>query len=62
MENNQEYSFIEMNEKTFNELKEEYKIAFCNKKDVFLFYNKELLTNYAKYLIEYLEINKNKCI
>ena len=45
---------INFNQKKFEELKELYKIASSTGKDIFIFENNELLTSYAKYLIEYL--------
>jgi len=62
MTTNQNDSFLKMNEKEFKKLKKEYQTAVSNKNDIFLFQNVELLTSYAKYLIEYLEMNKHKFI
>jgi hypothetical protein len=38
---------------TFTRLKKEYQNAVDNSKDIFVFDGNELLTSYAKYLIEY---------
>ena len=46
-----------MNE--LQELKKLYKDALDQKKESFIFQDKEILTNYAKYLIEYLEMSKD---
>jgi hypothetical protein len=39
---------------TFSRLKNEYQKAVVNSKNTFIFDGNELLTDYAKYLIEYL--------
>ena len=39
---------------TFSRLKNEYQNAVVNSKNTFIFDGHELLTDYAKYLIEYL--------
>ena len=39
---------------TYLELKKEYMKARQSKKEMFVFYGHELLTDYAKYMIEYL--------
>ena len=39
---------------TFTRLKKEYQNAVDNSKEIFVFDGNELLTSYAKYLIEYL--------
>lgn len=39
---------------TFTRLKKEYQNAVDNSKEIFVFDDNELLTSYAKYLIEYL--------
>ena len=39
---------------TFLRLKKEYQNAVVNSKNTFIFDGNELLTDYAKYLIEYL--------
>ena len=39
---------------TFSRLKKEYQNAVANSNDTFIFDGNELLTAYAKYLIEYL--------
>ena len=39
---------------TFSRLKKEYQNAVVNSKNTFIFDGNELLTDYAKYLIEYL--------
>lgn len=47
--------FITVSKKSFEQLKELYKKATGDNKNSFLFQEKEFLTSYAKYLIEYLE-------
>ena len=39
---------------TFSRLEKEYQNAVVNSKNTFIFDGNELLTDYAKYLIEYL--------
>jgi hypothetical protein len=39
---------------TFSRLEKEYQNAVANSNDTFIFDGNELLTTYAKYLIEYL--------
>lgn len=46
---------LEFNKEKFIDLKKEYKKAVENNKESFIFQNKEIVTGYAKYLIEYLE-------
>ena len=43
------------NYKTFTKFKAAYKTATMENKEVFIFEGNEILTAYAKYLIEYLE-------
>lgn len=45
---------ISVDKSTFSRLKNEYQNAVDNSKNTFMFEGNELLTNYAKYLIEYL--------
>ena len=45
---------ISVDKSTFTRLKKEYKTAVQSSKDIFIFDGNELLTSYAKYLIEYL--------
>ena len=45
---------ISFNKTTFLSLKNEYQNAVETSKNTFMFEGNELLTNYAKYLIEYL--------
>jgi hypothetical protein len=45
---------LSVDKSTFLRLKNEYKNAVRDSKDTFIFDGNELLTNYAKYLIEYL--------
>jgi hypothetical protein len=45
---------ISFNKTTFLSLKNEYQKAVETSKNTFMFEGNELLTNYAKYLIEYL--------
>ena len=44
---------LSVDKSTFSRLKNEYKNAVRDSKDTFIFEGNELLTNYAKYLIEY---------
>ena len=44
---------LSVDKSTFLRLKNEYKNAINDSKDTFIFEGNELLTNYAKYLIEY---------
>lgn len=46
---------LEFNKEKFIDLKKEYKKAVDNEEPSFIFQDKELVTGYAKYLIEYLE-------
>ncbi len=46
---------ITINKDTLKRLKTEYAVAVNLKKESFLFDGTELLTKYAKYLIEYME-------
>jgi hypothetical protein len=43
-----------------NKLQKKYDNAVKNKVDVFMYEGKEVLTTYAKYLLEYLKIEQNK--
>lgn len=45
---------ISVDSSTFSRLKKEYQNAVVNSKNTFIFDGNELLTDYAKYLIEYL--------
>lgn len=47
---------ISVDKSTLLRLKNDYKNAVDNSKDTFMFQGKELLTEYAKYLIEYLTL------
>jgi len=55
-------SEINFTEKKYKELKQLYKIACDTGKDIFTFEDNELLTAYAKYLIQYLseKFERNK--
>jgi hypothetical protein len=55
-------SEIKFTEEKYKELKQLYKIACDTGKDIFQFEGNELLTAYAKYLIEYLsdKFERNK--
>lgn len=44
---------LSVDKSTFLRLKNEYQNAINDSKDTFIFEGNELLTNYAKYLIEY---------
>ena len=43
-----------------NKLQKKYDDAVKNKIDVFMYEGSEVLTTYAKYLLEYLKIEQNK--
>jgi hypothetical protein len=45
---------ISVDKTTFTRLKKEYQTAIQSSKDIFIFDGNEILTSYAKYLIEYL--------
>jgi len=47
---------LEMNQKTFERLKTAYEAARQQGLDSFVFEDNEFVTNYAKYLIEYIEM------
>jgi len=46
---------IKISQKDFKDLKKEYQLAEKNKKSVFIWKEREILTSYAKYLIDYLK-------
>ena len=50
---------ITFDQETFKNLKQEYRKAVQNNKEIFVFQGHELLTAYAKYVIEYLTIKMN---
>ena len=45
---------MNINQQTYDQLKKSYKQAIKNNKDHFVFEGADILTSYAKYLIEYL--------
>lgn len=47
--------YIQFDRKKLKELKRRYTIAMRDNQDIFVFEGKELVTGYAKYMIEYLE-------
>lgn len=49
-----------LNQDSLKRLKKEYEKAVKDKKEVFVFEGHELLTSYAKYLIEYAETKLKK--
>lgn len=49
-------NLIEIDLKDYKELKILYKKALEEDKKIFIFKDRELLVNYAKYLIEYLNL------
>ena len=51
--------YITFDHETFKNLKQEYKRAVENKQEIFMFQEHELLTQYAKYIIEYLNSKLN---
>ena len=50
---------ITFDAKTFKSFKEKYNRAVENKQEIFIFDGHELLTEYAKYLIEYINSRLN---
>jgi len=50
---------ITFDQETFKNLKQEYRKAVQDKKEIFVFQGHELLTEYAKYIIEYLNSKMN---
>jgi hypothetical protein len=52
-------STITFNHETFKEFKKEYSKAVINNQEIFIFQGKELLTAYAKYIIEYINSKLN---
>ena len=46
---------ITFNQPTYQRFKSEYQKAVNSKKQIFIFDGNELLTDYAKYMIEYLK-------
>lgn len=50
---------ITFDQETFKKLKQEYKKAVENQQEIFVFQGHELLTQYAKYIIEYLTSKLN---
>ena len=53
-------NMVSFDEQTYRKLKSEYQKSVKNNVDVFVFEGNELLTNYAKYLIEYLKTKFEK--
>lgn len=51
---------IEFDRPKYNRLQISYKQAVVDGKDVFLFEGHELVTSYAKYLLEYLKLKFNE--
>jgi hypothetical protein len=47
-------SSLNINKEEYFELKKSYNQAVLDKKDSFIFQDKELVTDYAKYLLEHL--------
>jgi hypothetical protein len=47
---------ITINLKTYQALKKEYLKAVSENKNIFIFEGNELLTSYAKYLLQYFEL------
>lgn len=46
---------LEFTIQDYADLKEKYNLAVLKNKDIFIFKEHELLTSYAKYLLEYLD-------
>lgn len=55
-----EYRRLKINIKDLNKLKVEYESAVKNNQESFIFKGREVLTVFAKYLIQYLESEFNK--
>jgi hypothetical protein len=51
---------MKINRNSINKLQKKYDDAVKNKIDVFMYEGSEVLTTYAKYLLEYLKIEQNK--
>jgi len=51
---------MEFTLETYHKIKTAYKQAVDDNKTEFIFQDVILLTDYAKYLIEYLEMNKSR--
>lgn len=49
--------YISIDKRTYKELKSLYQTARNEHKKAFFFQGKELLTDYAKYLIQHIELN-----
>ena len=47
---------IKFNEEKRDELRKAYEDALRNKKETFMFEGREMVTAYAKYLLEYLDL------
>jgi len=50
---------ITFDQETFKNLKQEYKKAVEKEQEIFIFQGHKLLTQYAKYIIEYLNSKMN---
>lgn len=46
---------LKITEKSLKDLKNQYQTSLDNNEESFIFQEKEILTAYAKYMIEYLE-------
>ena len=51
---------MKINRNSINKLQKKYDDAVKNKIDVFMYKGSEVLTTYAKYLLEYLKMEQNK--
>jgi len=49
-----------INSKNFGEFKKLYNKAVEEKKEIFIFEGNEIVTNYAKYVIEYAEMQETE--
>ena len=50
---------ITFDHETFGSFKKEYSKAVSNNQEIFIFQGRELLTAYAKYIIEYINSKLN---
>lgn len=56
---NDEQRIFEFTEKKYKELQKRYKEAVADKEETFMFGDHELVTAYAKYMLEYYEFCKS---
>lgn len=53
---------LEFTIKNYTDFKEKYNLAVLENKDTFIFQGREVLTLYAKYLLEYLDSKLKKSL